>query len=91
MKLKTRMSVGEALIWNLPSKSVCVPFVVPLMAILTPGSGNPLSSATVPEIVLSCANEICIINARTSVNRPFNFVFIMYRFELVKSNFLIKS
>ena len=54
-------------------KSEDVPFVVPFTIILTPGSGIPVSPETVPEIVFSCANVRCTINANNSVKKPLNF------------------
>ncbi len=59
----------------LPSKSVSVPVVVPLIKTLTPGSG-PESSETVPETVF-CAKAKCTVNASNSVKIPLNFVFIL--------------
>jgi hypothetical protein len=40
------------LIENFPSKSVCVPVLVPFTNTLTPGKGNPALSETTPETVL---------------------------------------
>ena len=74
--LKTKTSPLFARIEYFPSKSVSVPLLVPFTDILTPGKG-PEFSVTVPETVLSCANEICTINAKSSVKNPLNFVFIV--------------
>ncbi len=64
------------LIEYLPSKSVSVPEVVPLIRTLTPGN-VPEESDTVPETIFSCAKVICTTNASNSVKIPLNFVFII--------------
>ena len=46
-----------ALTLNLPSKSVWVPVLVPLINTLTPGKGSPVASVTLPVICFSCAKE----------------------------------
>ena len=72
-----------ALTVKLPSKSDCVPLLVPFTIMFTPGKGNPLLSDTVPEIVFSCANVSCTTNANNNVKIPLNFVLIFYDlFEL---------
>jgi hypothetical protein len=56
--------LASALITNLPSVSVTVPFVVPLTITVAPGNGAPVSSVTLPEIGwardITCKREFFI-------------------------------
>ena len=62
---------------NLPSKSVEVPVEVPLMITEAPGSGVPVSSKTVPEMVLVCAIANCTTNAKNSIRRPLILILML--------------
>ena len=60
------MSPSVASILNLPSTSVIVPFVVPLIMTLAPMTGSPCESRTVPETALIWAlnKAICLLEMR---------------------------
>ena len=61
-KEKTKTSSGAADMLKFPSKSVCVPFEVPLIKTFAPGNGIFEPSSTVPVSSVDCAQLKLTLN-----------------------------